>query len=185
MSFVRTILVFATLMSLKYISKTTVFATHPATQERLNDVTAAANAIKNPPTTRNKSQYREVTRPFLENWLVAELAQRRYASSQLVIKELLDDSPAEDKGMLTFYLGEAYRRHDDPGDDAKAAALYARAITLPGAPPAAWREHGYALAQAGRNADARVALQTYLKNAPNADDRAFVQRALDKLGGGN
>ena len=51
--------------------------------------------------------------------------------------------------------------------------------------PGAWREHGYALAQQGRSAEARVALQTYLQNAPKADDRAFVQRALDKLGGTN
>ena len=28
-----------------------------------------------------------------------------------------------------------------------------------------------------------MALQTYLENAPQADDRAFVQRELDKLGG--
>ena len=169
--------------TLKYISRSTVFATHPATQERLTDVTAAADAIKDPPTKRNKAPFREATRPFLENWLVAELAQRRYASSQLVIQELLDDAPAEDKGVLTFYLGEAYRRHDNQGDDAKAAELYARATILPGAPAAAWREHGYMLAQAKRNDEARTALQTYLHNAPNADDRAFVQRALDKLGG--
>ena len=171
--------------TLKYISKSTVFASHPATEERLADVRAAAATVANPPNMRNKAQYREATRPFLENWLVAELAQRRYASSQLVIQELLNDAPQDDKGMLTFYLGEAYRRHDDPGDDAKAAELYARAIALPGTPAGAWREHGYALAQQGRSAEARVALQTYLQNAPKADDRAFVQRALDKLGGTN
>ena len=169
--------------TLKYISRSTVFATHPATEERLDDVRAAAAAVPNPPSTRNKAQYREATRPFLENWLVGELAQRRYASSQLVIQELLDDAPQEDKGMLTFYLGESYRRRDNKQDDAKAAELYARAVALPGAPAAAWREHGYALAQQGRNGEARIALQTYLQNAPQADDRAFVQRALDKLGG--
>ncbi len=169
--------------TLKYISRSTVFASHPATEERLADVRAAAAAVPDPPDVRNKAQYREATRPFLEGWLVAELAQRRYASSQLVIQELLDDAPREDKGMLTFYLGEAYRRHDQPGDDAKAAQLFATAITLPGTPAGAWREHGYALAQAGRTDEARAALQTYLDHAPNADDRAFVQRALDKLGG--
>jgi beta-barrel assembly-enhancing protease len=169
--------------TLKYVKRSTVFATHPATQERLDDVRAAAAAVPNPPTRRNVSQYRAVTRPFLENWLVAELAQRRYASSQLVIKELLDEAPPEDRGMLTFYLGEAYRRHDAQGDRAKAAELYARAVTMPGAPAAAWREHGFALEQAGRHAQARDAFQRYLAASPQADDRAFVQRELDKLGG--
>ncbi|NUS60829.1 MAG: M48 family metalloprotease [Lysobacter sp.] len=171
--------------TLKYVSRSTVFATHPATQERLNDVNAAADAIPNPPTTRNTAQYRAATRPFLENWIVGELAQRRYASSMLVIQELLDDAPPEDRGLLTFYLGEAHRKHDGPGDDAQAADLYARAVTMPGTPIAAWREHGYALAAAGRNDEARVALGKYLQSSPQADDRAFVQRTLDKLGDTN
>ena len=112
-----------------------MFATHPATQERLDDVRAAAAAIAGSAArTRNAAQYRAATRPFLENWLDAELAQRRYASSMLVISELLDDAPPEDRGVLTFYLGEAYRRRDAAGDRAKAADLYARAIALPGAP---------------------------------------------------
>ena len=58
-------------------------------------------------------------------------------------------------------------------------------MTLPGTPVAAWREHGYALAAAGRKPEARAALDKYLQDAPQADDRAFVQRALDKLGGTN
>ena len=64
----------------------------------------------------------------------------------------------------------------------KAAAYYAQAITLPDAPIAAWREHGYALLRAGGGDAARTSLQRYLRDAPNAEDRAFVQRELDKLG---
>lgn len=169
--------------TLKYISRSTVFATHPATQERLDDVRAAAAAVPSPPTNRGAGAYRAATRPFLENWLDGELAQRRYASSLLVIGELLDDAAPEDRGLLTFYSAEAYRRRDQAGDRAKAAELYARAVAMPGAPAAAWREHGFALAQQGRTADARAAFQRYLSNAPQADDRAFVQRELDKLGG--
>ena len=169
--------------TLKYVSRSKVFATHPATQERLNDVRAAASGIPDPPTKRNVAAYRDATRPFLENWLQGELAQRRYASSQLVIGELLDDAPPEDRGVLTFYLGEAYRRRDAAGDRAKAADLYARAVTLQGTPAAAWREHGFALAASGRNVPARDAFRRYLDAAPQADDRAFVQRELDELGG--
>jgi len=160
----------------KYASHSTVFATHPATQERLDDVRAAAAAIPNPPSKRNAAEFRSATRPFLEDWLVAELAQRRYASSQLVIQELLDDAPAEDRGMLTFYLAESYRKHDAPGERDKAAGLYAQAVALPGAPAAAWREHGFALAKTGNTVQARDAFQRYLSIAPQAGDRAFVQR---------
>ena len=165
-----------------YEKRGVVFATHPATQERLDDMRAAAAAVPNPPTSRDPGDYRAATRPFLENWLDAELAQRRYAGSLLIINELLAEAPPEDRGVLTFYLGEAYRRRDSTGDRARAAELYAKAVALPGTPTAAWREHGYALRDAGRGAQARDALQRYLHDAPQADDRAFVQREIDKLG---
>lgn len=169
--------------TLKYIKRSTVFATHPATQERLDDVRAAAAAVRTPSSNRGVAQYRAATRPFLENWLDGELAQRRYASSMLVIQELLDEATQQDRGLLTFYAGETYRRRDQAGDRAKAAGLYAKAVTMPGAPAAAWREHGFALAKQGHVADARAAFQRYLADAPQAEDRAFVQRELDKLGG--
>ena len=168
--------------TLKYIPRSRVFATHPATEERLSDVRAAAAAVPNPPRERGIASYRAATRPFLENWLTGELAQRRYGSSLLIIQELLDEAPQEDRGVLTFYLGEAYRRRASEGDRAKAAALYAKAIAMPGVPAAAWREHGFALAHAGQQAQARAAFQQYLQRAPQADDRAFVQHELDKLG---
>lgn len=159
-----------------------VFTTHPPTEERLSDIRTAAAAVPNPPRQRNRDAYRAAMRPFLDKWLAAELGRRRYEASVLVIRELLEDSPAEDHGLLTFYLGEAHRRRNGEGDRARAAEFYAKAVALPSAPAAAWREHGFALRDAGRPADARGALQRYLADAPQADDRAFVQRELDRLG---
>ena len=166
----------------KYDRPMPVFSTHPASMERLNDLKAEAAAIVDAPTERGRDRYRAVLRPLLPKLLDAELGNRRYAGSILVIGELLEDSPAEDKGLLTFYLGEAYRRRGLGDDKVKAAAYYAQAITLPDAPIAAWREHGYALLRAGGGDAARTSLQRYLRDAPNAEDRAFVQRELDKLG---
>ena len=163
--------------------RSTVFASHPATQERINDVRAAASGLPDASRERDREDYRAATRPYLEQWLESELAQRRYAASLLVVEELLADAPDADRGVLTFYLGEAHRRRNSAGDRTKAAELYARAVTMRGAPAAAWREHGFALRTAGRTAEARIALQRYLADAPQADDRAFVQRELDKLGG--
>ncbi|MCC7250048.1 MAG: hypothetical protein IT473_15605, partial [Lysobacter sp.] len=45
-----------------------------------------------------------------------------------------------------------------------------------------WREHGFALRDAGDAAAATTMLRRYLEAAPNADDRAFVERELSKLG---
>ena len=166
----------------RYERRGVVFATHPATQERLDDIRAAATAAPNSRHDRHVDSYRTATRPYLEHWLEAELAQRRYAGSLLIINELLAEAPSADRGVLTFYLGEAHRRRNAAGDRAKAAELYARVVTMPDVPAKAWREHGFAMRDAGRVAEARTALQRYLTDAPQAEDRAFVQRELDKLG---
>jgi len=160
-----------------------VFSTHPASQERLTDIRAEAAAIPAPPSERGRDRYRAAIRPLLPKLLDEELGNRRYAGSILVIGELLADSPAVDKGLLTFYLGEAYRRRGLNDDKAKAASYYAQAVALPGTPAAAWREHGFVLRAAGNTNGAREALQRYLQQSPTAEDRAFVQRELDKLGG--
>ncbi len=167
----------------KYDRPLPVFSTHPASQERLNDITAAAALAGAVTGDRGRERYRAVVRPMLPHMLDQELAQRRYAGSILVIGELLADAPPADRGLLTFYLGEAHRRRGLGGDQQKAAALYTQAIAMPGAPAAAWREHGFALQAAGDTRGARMALQRYLRDAPDAEDRAFVQRELEKLGG--
>ena len=167
----------------KYDRPLPVFSTHPASQERLNDIKAEAAAIANAPTDRGRDRYRVAVRPLLPKLLDEELGNRRYAGSILVIGELLADAPVEDKGLLTFYLGEAYRRRGLGDDKAKAASYYAQAVALPNPPAAAWREHGFVQRAAGEATGARAALRRYLMEVPAAEDRAFVQRELDKLGG--
>ncbi len=165
-----------------------IFSTHPATRERLDDMRAevAAVAISGNQTRgseRNEAAYRAATHPFLQHWLDAELARRQYAASILVVSELLVDAPVEDKALLSFYLGEAYRRRANPGDRSEAARWYARAIALPNPPTSAWREHGMALRDAGERDAAIDALQHYLKLASNEPDRAFVAHDLAELQG--
>ena len=169
--------------SRQYGKTWTVFASHPPTRERLADINAAAAATGAHGGVRNVAAYRTATRPFLAHWLDMELARRQYAASILLISELLAAAPAEDRGLLEFYLGEAYRRRADPAGRTVAALHYANAIALPGAPAAAWREHGLALRDAGHRQQAAAALHRYLELAPDADDRAFVTRYLSELAG--
>ena len=70
-------------------------------------------------------------------------------------------------GLFAISLAVA----QDPRLVRNAAALNAGSYTPAGLP------------HSGIAPGARAALQRYLQEAPNADDRAFVQRELDKLGG--
>lgn len=166
-----------------YQKRMVLFSTHPPSDERLADIRSAADASGSRNGDLGVERFRTATRPFLERWLVADLAQRRYASSILLIEGLLADAPSNDRGLLTFHLGEVYRRRAGTGDKTKAAAYYAQAVALPGTPAAAWREQGYALRDTGQLAAARAALQRYLSLAPNAEDRALVEHALQQIGG--
>ncbi len=166
-----------------YQKRMVLFSTHPPSDERLADIRSAAEARGNPAGDLGRARFLAATRPFLPRWLSADLAQRRYASSILLIENLLVDAPGDDRGLLTYQLGEVYRRRAGPGDPAKAAAYYAEAVTLPGTPAAAWREHGYAMQEAGQTMAARTALERYLSLAPDAEDRALVQRSLQQTEG--
>jgi predicted Zn-dependent protease len=163
-----------------------VFASHPKTRERLEDLRAAAAAVTSagaPAGELRRDEYRAVMKPYLRHWLDNELSRRMFSSSIQVISDLRKTSAGEDLGLFTFYLGEAYRRRDKPGDRAQAATLYATAINEPGAPADAWREHGLALRAAGNRAGAAAALRRYLSDRPEADDRAFVDNYLRELEG--
>jgi predicted Zn-dependent protease len=158
-----------------------VFASHPQTRERLEDMRAAAATFANPGKELGQDRYRAATRPFLRHWLDGELSRRMYATSVQVIGDLRQTCPPEEKGLYTFYLGEARHRRNKDDDRSQADALYAEAVTEPGAPPDAWRERGLSLRAAGNKPDALAALQRYLELAPAADDKAFVLNYVDEM----
>lgn len=157
-----------------------VFASHPKTSERLEDVTATARTLPASGTTE-RERYRAAVRPFLARWLDEELSRRTYDTSIQVITDLRTEAEEDLQGTYTFYLAEAYRRRRHDGDDATASRYYAEAVSHADAPAIAWREQGYAFSRAGDRAAAATALRTYLDKAPQADDRAFVAKDIDLL----
>ena len=158
------------------------FASHPQTRERRDDLQAAADAVAAPGRELGRERFLAATTPFLRHWLDNELSRRMFSTSIQAIGELRKTAPAEQAGLYAFYLVEAHRRRNKPGDSEHAVALYAEVVTQVGAPAEAWREHGLALRAAGQKPAAATALQRYLQLAPQAEDRVFMQRYFDELG---
>ena len=158
-----------------------VFSSHPKTEERRDDLIAAAKASGKVGGELGEARYRAVMHPYLSSWLEGELSRRMYATSIQLIGDLRGTAAPADRGLYTFFLGEAHRRRNKNDDRAQASVLYALATTEPGAPPDAWREHGMALRDAGQPAAALAAFRRYLADAPAATDRAFVQSYIDAL----
>jgi predicted Zn-dependent protease len=160
-----------------------VFASHPKTIERLADVEAAGQAAGATGGHSGRDAYRAAVRPFLAEWLEAELSRRMYDTSLRVIGDLRALAEPDLQGLYTFALAEAHRRRGKEGDAEQAGMLYAEAVGQPGAPPAAHREHGLALRASGDAEGAARSLSSYLTLAPDADDAAFVRQYLNELEG--
>ncbi len=159
-----------------------VFASHPRTAERLQDVTTAAAAANvDAPPIDHRSEYRAAMRPFLARWLDAELSRRMYDTAIQVIGDRKAGASEDEAGLFAFYLAEAHRRRGKDGDAATAAKLYAEAITHADAPAAAWREQGHVLRAQQQPAAAAEAFRQYLTRAPAAADRAFIEQDLKAL----
>ena len=165
----------------KYGKPIPVFASHPKTSERLADVRSAADASGATRGNAGREAYRAAVRPFLESWLEDELSRRMYDTSVQVIGRLRELAEPEMQGRYTFFLAEAHRRRGREGDATQSSALYADAVGMADAPPAAFREHGLALRAAGRNAESAEALRHYLERAPDAEDAAFMRHYLTEL----
>jgi predicted Zn-dependent protease len=165
----------------RYGKPVPVFASHPKTAERLEDVRAAAAASGQDQGESGREAYRRAVRPFLAHWLELELSRRMYDSSVRVIGDLRAQAEPELQATYAFFEGEAHRRRDGEGDLARAHALYAEAVGLPDPPAAAHREHGLALRDQGQPEAAAASLRRYLELAPEAGDAAFVQQYLAEL----
>jgi predicted Zn-dependent protease len=165
----------------RYGKPVPVFASHPKTAERLEDVQAAAAASGQDAGESGREAYRRAVRPFLAHWLELELSRRMYDSSVRVITDLRAQAEPELQATYAFFLGEAHRRRDGEGDLARAHALYAEALALPDPPAAAHREHGLALRDQGQPEAAAASLRRYLELAPEAGDAAFVRQYLAEL----
>ena len=158
-----------------------VFASHPKTAERLQDITAAANALPAGSVNNRTETYHAAMRPFLDHWLEAELSRRMYDTSIEVIGNLKTTADTDSQGTYCFYLAEAYRRRNKTDDRAKAQLLYLEAVSHADAPADAWREQGLILRDNGHRAEAALALHHYLDAKPTANDRAFVESYLSDL----
>jgi beta-barrel assembly-enhancing protease len=158
-----------------------VFASHPQSKERRDDLQLAAQAIPSPGKKRDVDRYHNNTASYLNKWLDDEISRRMFNASLQTLTDIEANYASDKKGLFTFYRAEVHRRRNREGDKAMAASLYQQSTSLPNAPAAAWREHGLALKAANNKTEAIVALEKYLMLSPKADDKAFIDQYLKEL----
>lgn len=160
-------------------TRASIFRTHPLSADRLEAL--AARADQAPAGESGRERHRAAIRPFLDEWLRADLRRRDFGQTALVLDGLA--AHGEDIGLIEYYRGEINRIRRADGDAARAVQHYTSAIAQPDAPAAAWRELGEYAARDGRNGDAAGYFTAYLERAPAAEDRALIEARIAQLGG--
>jgi predicted Zn-dependent protease len=161
------------------------FRTHPESDERMHTLAGIAAAAHPPaasPWMVGTDEFLKATAPLRAGWFEQNLALGNYERSLWLFRRLETEAP--NSGQVKFYIGEAHRRRNGPGDSDNALAAYRQAISLGpdnGTPAAAWRGLGLVSMKAGNKATAAEAFKSYLAAAPDAGDRAMVELYLSRV----
>lgn len=165
-----------------------VFGSHPLESERVDALSRQAEGFKvksdsDAVQKEKRAAYRAHIRPYLGRWLRDDLRRQDYGQTLFLIAELQQDGL--DRGLLSFYAGEAYRLRakDNLGsqDLLAAANAYSEAAALPDAPPETRRQLGEVYRRMGRTQDAIAAYESYLRTYPQAQDAWMVEDLLTGL----
>ncbi len=150
---------------------------HPTNKERLTTMAKrAADLSAATSGTLGKDEFSRAMAPFRGQWLEEDLAHGQFDQSIALIQRLLYTEPQS--SLLKYYLAEAYRRRNAPGDLVMAMAAYQDAASDTAAPPGVYRGLGMVSLKSGHRDVAARAFQKYLDLAPDAGDRAMVRLYL-------
>lgn len=160
-----------------------IFATHPATEERMTTLREAAEAFANAGSRTGEESYRSATEPFFSSWLDDEMGRRHYPQTIVLLDRLQERASGSHLAWVDYYRGELFRKRRAGGDDKRAIDAYRAAMRISGYPAIAHRDLGYMYRTIQQPALAAAEWREYLKLKPDAADRATVKHYLAEATG--
>lgn len=149
---------------------------HPKLQDRIayfNKMSAGA-----PPGDTGAARYQAAT-AGARRWVLGELLARHDQKALIFLLE--DPTRAAQDPDAAYYLASAYLLRGNDGDSAHAEDMYRQLIGKdPGFAPS-YAALGKLLSKRGDAAGAKPLFETYLKLAPDAPDRAYIEFDLQHL----
>lgn len=148
-----------------------LFATHPPSAERVENLRALAKAQPAATWGDGAAAYRAALRPWWPQLVDDQVKLNDFGATEFLLAKLAEDGWTPD---LLYARGELYRARGKPEDFAAAAGFYRQAVGAADAPVEAWRGLGLASLRAGREDEGEAALKTYLAKRPDAPDREMM-----------
>jgi hypothetical protein len=157
------------------------FASHPRLKERIESTRALLEERygRQRAGDAGKDRYRQAVREVILATARLDLAAGRFGAAERGAEDYLALSPRSAAAMTVLADAARQRR----GKDERALELYRKAAALDPGCAEAQRGLGLALARRDDRAGARAALRAYLKLAPAAVDRAWIEGELAELDG--
>ena len=166
----------------KRATKSPIFASHPSSPDRKEYLLALADVSNSTVTTANDNEaYRRIIRPYLAEWLEAELDNRDYGSMLHLIDRL--QAVKGDEGVLNYARGRVYETRNDEGDKALMDAAFLEASKYNDAPAVLWRSMGDMYARTNEADKAITAFEKYLMKQPQAPDKDLIDFMILDLRG--
>lgn len=176
--------------NLEHTEKQSASSSHPKTDSRIENFKRLARENKASSISKPQADeqvYKNLTYKAALDDIVECINVRLYKTADKVINKLIADNP--DKAELYFYLGELYRKRQDPEekeknrdkvkDYIKAVEAYDRALRLNAVYADVFKSKGLILRKQGNLPEAKSALRRYLEINPKADDRSYVENLLN------
>ena len=162
----------------KRVNRQGVFSSHPMTKERRK--TLLEFAEENPGGAKTgETEHKAATDKFLAQWLRTELLAKDF-DRHLYLFETLKER-GRDPGIITYYMGEAYRLRGQDGDRDLAFQAWEEAAGYGSAPAELWRNLGEYYRRKKDKSKALDAYQTYLTKQPNAPERELIKAYIQRL----
>ena len=159
------------------------FATHPRLEERRDSFAALLRTryAEQKGGELGKERYRAAVREVILDAAQLDLAAGRFGAAERGAQAYLEQRPRSAEAWAL--LGDVARQRGGDGAEDRALGLYRKAVDTDPRCAIAQRGLGLALVKRGDRGGARAALRTYLKLAPAAPDRPWIEGELAGLEG--
>jgi len=158
-------------------SRNPLFSTHPAPEDRQQELAALAATFQGGET--NAAEWQKRVQPFLRDWLVEEVKRGQHEETIALLTRLAHDIPSRPEYLVA--RGETYRLRGASEDLDKALADYKMALAVEGVPAEAYRGLGMIQRLRDQPAEARTNLLRYLELAPQAPDAGMIKSYVEEL----